>query len=219
MSGSVLALLRQVEDALARDLDLRPIQVSLPAARGEWKGAAVEIAARAYDGGAMRYCRFIELSGGGLQIGNALCLPRLDVPLPVFGVDVVAPGHGSVMIAADLSPMARDVTAPPLPRHELPPGGDLPAWCRKWFSRQALYTRLPLERLDEATGPLLDFARALTAMRVAPQPGRTAAITAAQRGYCAAHLEDDKGLGMLARMFGAEWSARFLREVMFPLPA
>src|SRR5204862_321285 len=83
--------LRRVEDVVVRDLDLRPVAVALPAARGRWKGGAVEIAARAYAGGAFRFCRFIELSGAGLQIGNALCLPRFDVPAPIFGVDLVAP--------------------------------------------------------------------------------------------------------------------------------
>ncbi len=216
---TVLTLLRRLEDALVGDLDVRPIQVSLPAARGSWKGAPVEIAARAYAGGAFRFCRFIELSGGGLQIGNALCLPRLDVPLPIFGADLVAPGHGSVMIAADLSPVTADATAPAIAPHGLPPGGELPEWCRRSFSPQALYTRLPEARLEQAAGPLLAFARALASMRIPPEPSRTANITAAHLGYCASHVEDDKGLGMLARMFGADWSARFVREVMFPLPA
>jgi hypothetical protein len=123
------------------------------------------------------------------------------------------------MVAADLSRVTADVAAPAIAPHGLPSGGDLPQWCRRWFSPQALYTRLPDARLDEAAAPLLAFARALASMRIRPEPARAAEIAAAHRGYCASHVEDDKGLGMLARMFGADWSARFVREVMFPLPA
>ena len=31
-----------------------------------------------------------------------------------------------------------------------------------------------------------------------------------------AHLVDDKGLGLLGRMFGDAWASRYLREVLFP---
>jgi hypothetical protein len=41
-------------------------------------------------------------------------------------------------------------------------------------------------------------------------------VQRAQDGYAAAHREDDKGLGLLARMFGERWAERYLREVLFP---
>ena len=214
---TVRELLRRVEEEMLRLLDVRPVALSAEFAsvRGSWKGSPVELKARAYAGGALRYGRCIEVSGGGLSIGNALLLPRSDVPLPIFGLDVVAPGHGGAMVAADLSPV---VDFPPieLPSHDLPSGGPLPGWCQRWFSPQALYTRLPLDRLREAERPVLARLRALAALQVPPDPTRSAEIAAAQRAYCAAHLEDDKGLGMLARMFGGPWAQRFLREVMFP---
>jgi phycocyanobilin:ferredoxin oxidoreductase len=212
---TVLELLAAVEDELVRGLDLRP--VALPAelreARGSWKGEAVQLVARAYEGPRFRFCRFVELSGGAMSIANALCLPRRDLPLPVFGLDVVAPGHGGVMVAADLSPI-NGGPVPALPPHALPPGGALPGWCERVFSSNPLYTRVPIAQLGAAEEPILARVRALAAMRVAPADETQ--IAAAQRAYCAAHLEDDKGLGMLAHIFGAMWAERFLREVMFP---
>jgi hypothetical protein len=119
------------------------------------------------------------------------------------------------MIAADLSPIC-GVAAPALPEPALPAGGELPQWCRKVFSPRPLYTRIPRERVAEARAPLLALADALVAMRAERDASRAADIAAAQRAYCSAHLEDDQGLGMLARMFGESWAAAFLREVMFP---
>ncbi len=202
---------------MLRALDLRPVALSagFASVRGSWKGAPVELKARAYEGGAIGYGRCIELWSGELSIGNALFLPRFDMPLPVFGLDVVAPGHGGVMVAADLSPMVPGASIDLL-RVELPTGGELPQWCKRWFSPEALYTRLPLAELNDVAEPVLARVRALAATHPAPAPSREAEMAAAQRACCAAHLQDDKGLGILGRMFGETWAQRFLREVMFP---
>src|SRR5215470_11182836 len=214
---NVRELIHKVEEEMLRAMDLRPVALSagFASVRGSWKRAPVELKARAYEGGAIRYGRCVELRGVDLSIGNALFLPRLDSPLPVFGLDVVALGHGGVMVAADLSAMVpgEPIALPPV---ELPSGGELPGWSKRWFSSQALYTRLPLEQLDAAEEPVLARVRALAALRASPEPSREAEIAVRQRAYCAAHLEDDKGLGMLALMFGERWAERFLREVMFP---
>jgi phycocyanobilin:ferredoxin oxidoreductase len=212
---TVRELLGAVERALVRGLDLRPLSLTpeLSSARGAWKGEPVELTARAYESGTFRLCRFVELQSGGLSIGNALCLPRRDLPLPIFGLDVVAPGHGTVMVAADLSPIKPGAVAG-FPPSSLPPGGPLPEWCRRVFSQHALYTRIPAAQVAEAAAPILARVQALTAMSATPGPEEQ--IAAAQRAYCSAHLEDDKGLGMLSRMFGADWAGLFLREVMFP---
>ena len=212
---TVRELLGAVERELVRGLDLCPRSLTpeLSSARGAWKGEPVELTARAYESGTVRLCRFVELQGGGLSIANALCLPRRDLLLPIFGLDVVAPGHGTVMVAADLSPIKPGAVVE-FPPSSLPPGGPLPDWCRRVFSPHALYARIPAAQLAEVAAPILARVQALTAMRAAPGPEEQ--IAAAQRAYCSAHLEDDKGLGMLSRMFGAVWAGRFLREVMFP---
>jgi hypothetical protein len=86
----------------------------------------------------------------------------------------------------------------------------LPAWARAVFSSRALYTRVA--DVADARAAFLSYPRAL--MRVRPRAGDSSAL---QRDYCQAHLEDDKGLGLLARIFGDAWARTFLREVMFPV--
>jgi hypothetical protein len=49
-----------------------------------------------------------------------------------------------------------------------------------------------------------------------PRPDQGAAVRAAQAGYAAAHRTDDKGLGLLATMFGAAWADRYIDRVLFP---
>jgi hypothetical protein len=41
-------------------------------------------------------------------------------------------------------------------------------------------------------------------------------VIAAQASYLADHRNDDKGLRMLGRLFGADWSARYISSVLFP---
>src|SRR5919199_2834439 len=227
------ALVAETEDTLVQQLGLRPVALepALAQADGAWKGEPVSLTTRAYSGGAVRYARFARLVGPDLEIGNVLCLPDPLYPLPILGADLVALGRATGMLAADLSP-----TLPPGPerdhqlasfpslglaRSSLPPGGALPGWCQAWFSPHALFTRVPLERADEARRAFAVFPRVFTrlARQATPRPDQAAAVRAAQAGYAAAHRADDKGLGLLARMFGAAWADRYVGEALFPSQA
>ena len=227
------ALVSGTEQALVQDLGLRPLSLAPALARadGAWKGEPVSLETRAYAGGAIRYARFAQLVGPGLEIGNVLCVPDPLYPLPILGADLVALGRATGMLATDLSP-----TLPPGPerdhqlasfpslglaRSSLPSGGALPGWCQAWFSPHALFTRVPLERADEARRAFAVFPRVFTrlARQATPRPDQAAAVRAAQAGYAAAHRADDKGLGLLARMFGAAWADRYVGEALFPWSA
>ena len=84
---------------------------------------------------------------------------------------------------------------------------------------QPLYARVGADRRDEACAAALDRVDRFCALAAAGgPPGSEREISHAHREYARAHLEDDKGLAMLARMFGDAWAHRFLREVMFPAP-
>jgi phycocyanobilin:ferredoxin oxidoreductase len=206
---SVLELLREAEAIVTPGLRAVPGE----RAEGKFRDQNVELETRAYEGGPFRFARFIEVRGAALEIGNVLCLPRRDLLLPIFGADLVRIGAQPAMIAADLSPVAgENVEAVSAGRPPLPPGGELPAWARQVFSPHALYTRVSDADLDDARRAFLAFPRTLMALRAAPGDS-----SAAQRRYCVAHLEDDRGLQLLARMFGDAWAQRFLREVMFPV--
>jgi phycocyanobilin:ferredoxin oxidoreductase len=200
----------------------------LACAEGTWKAAPVGIETRAYRGGVVRYARFARLVGGDLEIGNVLCLAAATHPLPILGADLVGLGRETGMIAADLSPTlppgaARDAqlaalaaqraSAPPLPS-----GGALPAWCAAWFSPHALYTRSPLAQVDDAARAFRAFPEAFVALACAstPRPDLASDTAAAQDGYAVAHRTDDKGLGLLGKMFGPTWAARYVAQVLFP---
>ncbi len=232
MSGAFpfVALTAEVEAWLIAELGLEPVVVpeDLAAATGTWKGSPVRIATRAYRGGPVRYARFVRLMGTDLEIGNVLCLPDPVYPLPILGADLVGLRQTAGMLAADLSPtlppgVDRDYQLAPLARRrsahpDLPPGGALPAWCAAWFSPHALYTRVAPEQLPAAVAAFWHFPRAFVelARQTRPRPELVGEVAGRLDGYAAAHRTDDKGLGLLGKMFGDEWAGRYLEQVLFP---
>ena len=209
-------------------LTVAPLAPSLAEADGTWKGAPVRIVTRAWTGPRVRWARVAAVTGDELEIANVLCLPRAEYPLPILGADLVALGpRAGTMLAADLSPVlppgaTRDAQlagfAARMRRHVLPPGGALPDWCARWFSPHALYTRPGPAQLGEAAAAFRDVVDAFVvlAQEAKPEPALAAEVARAQAGYAAAHLTDDKGLGLLGRMFGEAWASHYLREVLFP---
>ena len=229
-SFNFVALVEATEAWLAKELTLTPLPLdpALRGAEGTWKGRPVTIETRAYQGGVVRYARIALLKGPGLEIGNLLCLPQVTHPLPILGADLVVLSRETGMVAVDLSP-----TLPPGPERDaqlaslvarrarqpsLPPGGALPDWCAAWFSPCALYTRVTPSQREAASAAFQDFPSAFVDLARASSPrlDLLAQVASAQAGYAAAHLRDDKGLGLLAKMFGREWSERYLSEVLFP---
>jgi phycocyanobilin:ferredoxin oxidoreductase len=224
------ALTGETEAYLVRELGLEPLPLepSLARAEGVWKDSPVAIETRAYRGGVIHYGRFAVMSGVDLEIGNVLCLPTPTHPLPILGADLVAVGRETGMLAVDLSPVlragperaaqlallaARCACHPPLP-----PGGRLPDWCAAWFSPHALYTRVSPAELDDAVGAFREFPRTFVelARSSVARPALTGEVRHAQDGYTALHRTDDKGLRLLAALFGAAWARRYLEELLFP---
>ena len=226
------ALLRELEGWIVAELALRArgLPAELADAEGSWKGERVLLRTRTYAGDRIRLARFATVSGGGLDIGNLLVLARDDLALPILGADLVALGArgGGAMLAADLSPVlppgpGRDAQLAPLaaavaPYADLPPGGELPGWCARWFSPHALYTRPGPAELSRAIHALREYPRAFAALvhAATPRPERAADARTAWHGYAAAHREDDKGLGMLAKIVSPAWADRYLGEALFP---
>jgi phycocyanobilin:ferredoxin oxidoreductase len=233
------AIALDTERMMVERLDLRPLALpsELARAEGSWKGAPAVIETRAYAGGAVAYARFARVwqpgmvPGAGLEIGNYLVLGRPDLGLPVLGADLVGMGLRGRMLAADLSPVlppgaARDRQLAPLAdraaaRARLTPGGALPEWCARFFSPHALFVRPGVDELPAAVAELDEFPRVFVALVLdATSDGAASPARRAQSvhdEYLAAHRTDDKGLGMLARMFGDAWAQRYLDEVLFPL--
>jgi phycocyanobilin:ferredoxin oxidoreductase len=217
---------RLVVEALA--LEPVPLDPVLAVAHGSWRDRPARIETRAYAGPTVRHARFATVSAATVEIGNVLVMPRDEWALPLFGADLVSMGGRSAMIAADLSPTLppgppRDAQVAAMGRHfaarpVLPAGGELPAWCATWFSPHALYTRPADDELPAAVAAFRAFAPAYVELaRATPRtPDLAADVRRVCDGYAVAHREDDKGLGVLARMFGAAWAERYVREVLFP---
>jgi hypothetical protein len=232
----VHALAAWSERLLTRELALVPRAVpeGLDCMSAEWKGERLTLVARAYEGEDVAYARVVTLRGGGVAIGNVLCVPRARRALPILGADlVVLGGRGASMIVADLSPTLptgdrRDaqlatvdgLVRPRVGEHRPPPGGALPHWCARFFSPSALFARPVTERdLAAAARAYRRFPRALVRLaRTAGAPAGDAAAhaRAVYAAYASAHRTDDRGLGMLARVFGGGRVERFVAEVLFP---
>jgi hypothetical protein len=216
------------EVALAAALALVPVPLAaaLASAEGEWKGRRAALQARAYRGARIRFARAgVIRVEGGMAIGNVLVLGRPGTGLPIFGMDAVQLTPVSMFLAADLTPVTHDdARAPALmaqlasTRGALPSAGELPAWARQWFTKDAIFARShgehdvlwrALEALTEA------FARlALTPEREGPVTD--ARVSAEQQRYVDDHRTLDRAMTMLHRMFGAEWAEAFLEDVLFP---
>jgi phycocyanobilin:ferredoxin oxidoreductase len=220
----------ETEAWLVRELALEPlpVDVELAFAEGTWKDGPVTIETRAYKSDVIRQARFAIVRGPSLEIGNVLCLSAPGWPLPILGADLVAIRREQGMVAVDLSP-----TLPPGEQREaqlaglaairarnpeLPSGGVLPDWCAAWFSPHALYTRVPLSQAEAAAAAFRDFPRHFINLtqKARPYPGLASHIARVQDGYMAAHRNDDRGLGMLAKMFGPTWAERYVSELLFP---
>ena len=216
-------ILRASETMLVNALELTPLALPplLATMEGEWKGARVRLRARAYAGGRLRYARFVEIESGTLEIVNVLCLSRAEWPLPILGIDLVDLGRGAIIAAADLSPVTPEHPAPEMPlAASLTSAGELPGWCARWFSPQALFARVPLEQRDVLAWRIEAFCRAFAEAVPAAgsHPGSAAAVAHRQAAYAAAHLDEDRGLQLLTKMFDPMLATRFLREVLFPQP-
>jgi hypothetical protein len=178
---------------------------------GSWKGAPVRLEARAYAGPRIRYARFVHISGETLEIANALCLSSPEFALPILGVDLVDVGREAAVAVADLSPVLERPSAPGAAR-------DLPSWCAAWFSPAALFARITPPDADAVQRRLLDDASAFVGMAEAAgaDHGSTGRVRQRQDAYCTAHLDDDRGLQLLLKIFDPALGARFLRDVLFP---
>ena len=223
-------LIDDAERFLVDRLSLSPIDLpsQVHTARGQWRADAVTIRTRAYDGGVVRYSRFVTVEGTGLQIGNLLVLADPTYLLPILGADLVALGERAMMLAADLSPtfaagpgrtaMNAAVGAALGPRPPLPIGGELPGWCAALFSPHALYTRVNAVDREYAAAAFRFYPEAFVSLaRTAEShPDLAATVRKGQGAYAAAHRLDDKGLGLLGKMFGKAWAEHYLEDVLFP---
>jgi phycocyanobilin:ferredoxin oxidoreductase len=231
----IKALMRRTEEDLRRELELIPRAVppDLARAEGVFRGNPIVIETRAYEGPLVRFARFATILGGGVEIGNALCLGRPDAapPIPIFGADLVTLSPDIAMLAADISPVLpagaeRDAQLRPFAeraalRPALPPGGELPSFCAAWFSPYALFTRVSPSAAALAAAAYVDLPPLFAAIARESRPHAPAYPRAdealrAQARYLEDHRTDDKGLRMIGKVFGQAFADRYIARLLFP---
>ncbi|MBK7865058.1 MAG: hypothetical protein IPJ65_41955 [Archangiaceae bacterium] len=218
MSASFSELVADLVLAFARHLELDTLEVEprFAQAEGVFRGKPARMATVAVRGGPVGFARFVVLEGDGLQIGNVLALPAAHFALPIFGADLVALGGGdTVVAAADLSPVAHGSVPVVLEQPALPPGGDLPPWASRWFSPQALFTRTGAHDFQGVKDAVSGYARAWLRLAASAEAG-VRDYSPEHRAYCRDHREGDRTLGMLGKIFGADFARDYVRQVFFP---
>lgn len=238
------ALTRRIERRLVSELALEPraLPPELERLTGTFRGQTTTLEARAYSGPRLAYARFVEVESAGpgrgldievdinldinLDIGNALALPRAEFALPVLGVDLVEVGSDSALVIADLSPMTDDRAerareSAVLGRHRptaLGRRSELPAWALEWFSADALSARFSPDQAVAPEAAVMAYVEAFVELVHAGRtdPGQSALVARRQQAYSSAHLERDRGLLLLRRLFEPALAERFLREILFP---
>ena len=211
-------LTREVQDSLREALQLQRVELEprFQSVIGSFRGRSVRLAASVFTGSTVRYACFVSVAGEGVELAHVLCIPHARTGLPIFCADVFGLGGcDCVVAAADLSPVDRQAPVRYLPSHALPRGGALPAWASGCFSPCALVTRTRGCHAPAIARAVTGYAAAFVdAVREAHDTGRD--FTPEQLAFCRAHREEDRAPGMLARIFGAEFSRAFIPAVLFP---
>lgn len=183
----------------------------------------------------LRQIRAAHVEGGNsLQVLNFVIFPDLQYDLPFFGADLVTLPGGH-LIAIDMQPLfARSKAyqakySEPIMamfrkyQQDLPWGGDFPEEAKQYFSPAFLWTR-PSETevvkdrvfaaFSDYLNAYLDFVERAEKITDRQQ---LSAIMAAQKSYANYRAEKDPARGMLARLYGAEWTEEYIHGFLFDL--
>lgn len=231
------SLATELAEHLAHELALAPLDLppDLATGRGHWKNELATIETRAWEGERVALLRVARVEGAGLAIGNLLCVARPALTgggraLPILGADLVAIAARDSIVVADLSPTephasSGEPLATALAADEevgrLPRIAELPPWARETFSPAALAVRVSAGQESTAAAAVRRATDAFAALVRDARAGESAdararAVRHSQRRYMERHRTEDGGLTLLARIFGNEWSRRYIRELLFP---
>lgn len=208
-----------LEQEVVTALNLVPTPCPLAAAMGTYKGGPAALAARTYVGPTIAYARFVTVEAGeDLHIANILAVAPAEKALPILGADLVKLGGARPpLLAADAWPTDGTADHPAnAPTPETAAQG--PPWWQRWSSPAALFLRVQPEHARAAHDQLRALVRSWLQRHALGSPVTTDTVKAARRttAYLAAHREEDQTLALLGKMFGVEFAARFVAEVLFP---
>lgn len=208
-----------------------PVDPAFARREGTLRGETLVMTNVAFETRHLRKVRLTYMSAGeAVQILTTMAFPRVNTDLPIFGADVLGFRGKPHLIVIDHQPLYKDdpdysarYIAPMADLHarfaHLPARDrSLPAWTEAFFSPYTHYSRPEVEHLPavrEAYRAYWDQYLDVVA-RVQPlddtQQGR---IQARQAAYCRNHIENEQAEGMLHRLFGEDYTARFIYEFLF----
>ncbi len=183
----------------------------------------------------LRQIRAAHVQGGSsLQVLNLVIFPKLNYDLPFFGADLVTLPGGH-LIAIDMQPLFSQDEAyqakyiePIMPmfhkyQQDLPWGGDFPQEAQQYFSPAFLWTRPSQTEVVESQvfaafcdylDAYINFVEQAEAVKDRPQ---LSAILQAHKSYANYRAEKDPARGMLTRLYGSEWTEKYIHGFLFDL--
>lgn len=205
------------------------------------KKVEIEFCCEAFTTPRLRYVRMVSFAGQGYDVFNFLAVPAPGCNMPLFGADIVAL-PGGALAAIDFQPLssspdyftshaAYSTNADKFRawQNSFPPGGELPAAAKKYFSPYALWTRLGPDSPVEASTArlqlaLLDYCHAYTQLLDSTSSqGTTIASNSKSEDdsesflseYLTYRIENDPAKRLLVGAFGLEWTEAVLNDVLF----
>nr|CAH25338.2 ferredoxin oxidoreductase precursor [Guillardia theta] len=182
----------------------------------------------------MRQIRAAHVNGGAsLQVLNLVFFPHMNYDLPFLGLDLVTLPGGH-LIAIDMQPLfqteeyKKKYAEPCMDMYQkhvknLPWGGDFPEEAKQYFSPVFLWTRpqedkqvetYVFEAFKDYINKYLDFVEAA---KPVTDPDHLARIRERQLSYLQYRAEKDPARGMFTRMYGPEWTERYIHGFLFDL--
>lgn len=154
-----------------------------------------------------------------MDVVHSVAFPRINLDVPVLGIDLVRVKGTPTMAIADVS-FANDEWVEDVLRLQrahgihVIPRRDIPEWGADIFSEACAFLDKPPEDLFETYAmDLVDMYA--TRSSLAQHCWDKERLAERQRVYCRSQLRNSKTRQVLAAAFGAEAAERYLREVMF----
>jgi hypothetical protein len=172
-----------------------------------------------------------DVSTKGIQVMNLVVFPSNETSLPVWGVDLVSLPGNKHLLAMDVQPMIKeknDVYSEKFKgwfdEHvdkQFEWGGEMPPEASKFFSTNALWTRLSGEeavdiiqtKVFDAFSAHLDLYLQLLEEYQSDEEEET---TNHHEEYLQYRLANDPARPMLKSLYGPEWTEEVLTKVLFP---
>jgi phycoerythrobilin:ferredoxin oxidoreductase len=172
----------------------------------------------------------------GIQVLNAVVIPRVGSSLPVWGADFVALPGNKHLLLLDAQPMTEatekieDSFAPWYRTHDIankwPRAGDLPPDVERYVSPMALWTRLIYNETDkDAELPTRKIAQTLLPVMQDHLDTYVEMLgydinnggESWLKPYLEYRLAKDPARSMLQSLYGKEWTEDTLQSMLFPI--